>query len=98
MKEIIYLDKNIIHSFLAQIEDGLRTSINRESSEEIKSGAESEEGYKRGNSFEGIFNTGKFSIPAIFETPSGNMKIRIQPGHLNQKKQASIKPNLEKKL
>ena len=29
MKEIIYLDKNIIHSFLAQIEDGLRTSINR---------------------------------------------------------------------
>lgn len=98
MKEIIYLDKNIIHSFLAQIEDGLRTSINRESSEEIKSGAESEEGYKRGNSFEGIFNTGKFSIPAIFETPSGNMKIRIQPGAFESEKTSIYQTEFGKEI
>ena len=86
MKEIIYLDKNIINSFLAQIYDGLNTSTNRETGEEVKSGSESEEGYKRGNSFEVNANTGKGKFIGVFEGPSGDVKFRIQPGAFESEK------------
>lgn len=80
MKELIYLDTNFLHSYVAQAHDGLPINISHENVEEIRDTKELEEGEKSGAYIEGSFKFGELEIPLIFKSPTGTIKTRLQPG------------------
>lgn len=80
MKEIIYLDTGVLHSFMAQHNDGLPTIVNNESEETISDGAEKTKGYTSQSSIEATLESGNFEIPLIFQMPKGAIKGIFKPG------------------
>ncbi|QHZ50940.1 DUF6414 family protein [Paenibacillus larvae] len=76
MKDIIYLDKNFLHSFIAQSNQGLPTATTHEiSQQDTKSSGDLE---KKENSHEvqAQTNTGAFQIPFIGTSPNGNFSYK----------------------
>lgn len=86
MKEIIYLDTNFLHSFLAQYNGGLPTNKSREESEEQKDVSESSEGHKSASRTEITGKSGEIEIPFIVKTPSAQLKTVWQPGQTTEEK------------
>ncbi|MEK5272596.1 hypothetical protein NSR00_17945 [Aeribacillus sp. FSL K6-8394] len=86
MKEIIYLDTGVIHSYIAQQFDGLPTETSNERGEEINDTNEKEYGYKSGTSLETKIKSGKFEIPVLLKTPEGELKLTLQPGRFSSEK------------
>ncbi|MBO1515676.1 DUF6414 family protein [Metabacillus bambusae] len=86
MKEIIYLDTGMLHSYIAQHYDGLPTETSNERGEEVKDVNEQDHGYKSGTSIEARIKSGKFEIPAFIKTPEGEIKVRWQPGEFMSEK------------
>ncbi|MBM7585799.1 hypothetical protein JOC86_002341 [Bacillus pakistanensis] len=80
MKEIIYLDTGILHSYIAQHNDGLPTATSNERGEEIQDTNEEANGFQSRTSFEAKLKSGKFEIPVLLKTPEGEFKVVIQPG------------------
>lgn len=98
MKEIIYLDTNFLNSFLAQTNGGLPTTKSREESEEIKDALESSSGHKSASSIEATFKSGKFEIPLILNTPSGEVKGVWRPGTFSEEKAIASQTEAAKQI
>lgn len=86
MKEIIYLDTGVLHSYIAQQFDGLPTETSNERGEEINDINEKEYGHKSGTSLETKLKTGKFEIPVFLKTPEGELKLTLEPGRFSSEK------------
>jgi hypothetical protein len=86
MKELIYLDTNFLHSFVAQLQDGLPVNVSYETLEEIRDEKELQEGEKSGAFIEGGIKLGELEIPLIFKSPTGQLKARLQPGLFSSEK------------
>jgi hypothetical protein len=86
MKEIIYLDTGVLHSFLAQNNDGLPTATSNERGEEVNDIHEKSKGFNSRTAFETKLKTGKFEIPVLLKTPEGEAKLVLQPGRFSSKK------------
>lgn len=80
MKEIIYLDTGVLHSFLAQNNDGLPMESSNERSEEVTDSTKNEKGYNSRSYVDAKLKTGNVNIPFIFQTPEGEFRARLQPG------------------
>ncbi|MFG6120897.1 DUF6414 family protein [Thalassobacillus sp. B23F22_16] len=80
MREIIYLDTDFLHSFLAQTQGGLPTDYTRENEEYTQEDLQRTSGYQSNNYTEMEGKTGKFNIPTILETPEGALKLHFEPG------------------
>lgn len=77
MKEIIYLDTDLIHSYLSQIHDGLPGQISNERSQEVNEAIQSQ---TSGNSDFGVkseVKSGKISVPFLLDTPEGKVEVRL---------------------
>lgn len=77
MKEIIYLDTDLIHSYLSQIHDGLPGQISNERSQEVNEAIQSQ---TSGNSDFGVkseVKSGKISVPFLLDTPEGKIEVRL---------------------
>lgn len=98
MKEIIYLDTDFLHSFLAQTQDGLETEKSTERSEEESDTLESEKGQSSRNMIEVEGSTGQFTIPGVLETPKGDIRLRLQPGGYTGEKSINSQSEAEKEL
>lgn len=79
MKEVIYLDTNYLHSYISQIEDGLITNMNKESTEEITEQNELQKGSQTESFIEGKFSLGEIEIPLLFKSPTGEVSSGISP-------------------
>lgn len=79
MKEVIYLDTNYIHSYISQFEDGLVTSTDTESTEEISEQHELQKGSETESFIEGKFKLGEIEIPLFFKSPTGEISVGINP-------------------
>lgn len=86
MKEIIYLDTGVLHSYIAQHYDGLPTETSNERGEEVRDTNEQEQGYKSGTSIEARLKSGKFEVPGFLKTPEGDLKFTWQPGEIISEK------------
>lgn len=86
MKEIIYLDTGVLHSYIAQYSGGLPNSSSHEQTQEVKDSYEQNEGYNSRSSIRAIINSGKVEIPLIFSTPEGTIEGVFQPGKLASEK------------
>ncbi|HFK1720375.1 MULTISPECIES: DUF6414 family protein [Bacillus cereus group] len=80
MKELIYLDKNFLHSFIAQTNDGLITSKNSEFQEQRTETHQESKGAQARGYFEVQGDTGKFDIPFVIKSPSAKATLRLAPG------------------
>jgi len=79
VKEVIYLDTNYLHSYISQIEDGLITNMNKESTEEITEQNELQKGSQTESFIEGKFSLGEIEIPLLFKSPTGEVSSGISP-------------------
>lgn len=86
MKDIIYLDKEVIHSFIAQQYDGLPTELVNHQEQEITDGMEKDQGYNSRSSIEAVFKSGNLEIPVLFNGPEGELKGILQPGKFASEK------------
>lgn len=77
MKEIIYLDTDLIHSLLSQIHDGLPGETANERSQGIQEGTQS--GTSGDSKFGSKVNisSGKMSVPLLFDTPEGKVELKL---------------------
>lgn len=98
MKEIIYLDTDFLHSFLAQQNDGLPTEITKENYEEIKDELQEQYGHNSKSLIEASLDTGTFEIPLIFKTPKGIIKGVFQPGTYSGEKVISTQTEAGKEV
>ncbi|MDA2194509.1 DUF6414 family protein [Bacillus cereus group sp. BceL221] len=80
MKELIYLDKDFLHSFIAQTNDGLITSKNSEFQEQRTETHQESKGAQARGYFEFQGDTGKFDIPFVIKSPSAKATMRLAPG------------------
>lgn len=86
MKEIIYLDTTTLHSYLAQTNGGLATNKSHEHSEQTNDSLESSQGYNGRNKAEVTVKSGEVEIPFIFKSPSGDIKLVLDPGKFSSEK------------
>lgn len=86
MKEIIYLNTSILNSFIAQQFEGLPMQISTESQNQITESSEKSIGTDSKSFIEATGKTGKLNIPGLFETPSAELKARLQPGESTNEK------------
>jgi hypothetical protein len=86
MKEIIYLDTGVLHSFIAQHYDGLPTATSNERGEEIHDAVEKTKGYNSRSAIQALFKTGNFEIPVLFKSPAGEFSAILQPGDFASEK------------
>ncbi|MFG3612422.1 DUF6414 family protein [Rummeliibacillus stabekisii] len=86
MKEIIYLDTTMLHSYLAQANDGLATNSSYESSEQVVDTSELSQGFNSRNKTEVTVKSGEIEIPFMFKTPSGDIKLVLDPGKFSTEK------------
>ncbi|WP_437828914.1 DUF6414 family protein [Niallia taxi] len=86
MKEIIYLDTGLLHSYIAQLNDGLPTGTNNERSEEVRDSSEKEAGNKSRSFVDVGLTSGEFKIPGLFKSPGAQGSVRIQPGRYSGEK------------
>jgi hypothetical protein len=86
MKEIIYLNTSILNSFIAQQFEGLPLQISTESQNQTTESSEKSVGTDSKSFIEATGKTGKLNIPGLFETPSAEIKTRIQPGESTNEK------------
>lgn len=86
LKELIYLDTEYVHSFIAQTEGGLPTNIDSEKSEEIREQSDSESSRGADSFIEGKFKLGEFEIPLLFKTPTGEISTGIKPNFKSTEK------------
>jgi hypothetical protein len=98
MKEIIYLDTMLLHSYVSQYNDGLPNTSSLEQTQEINDTTEIEEGYNSRSSITAMFNTGKFEIPMIFSTPEGKVEGVFQPGNFNKEKAVMSQTEMGKEI
>lgn len=83
MKELIYLDTEFLHSFIAQKEGGLPTSADTETQEQRTETDQKEEGYHSRSYIGGRGKTGDVNIPGIYNSPSAGIDLRFEPGKKN---------------
>lgn len=83
MKELIYLDTNFLHSFIAQMQGGLPIAVNLETQEQRVDTTEQRAGQQSSNFTELRGDTGRIEIPGFFSSPSGGATVRIQPGRFS---------------
>lgn len=83
MKELIYLDTNFLHSFIAQMQGGLPIAVNIETQEQRVDTMEQRAGQQSSSFTELQGDTGKVEIPGIFSSPSGRITLRVQPGRFS---------------
>ncbi|MDR9852867.1 hypothetical protein RJP21_04520 [Paenibacillus sp. VCA1] len=76
MKEIIYLNTEFLHSFMAQQFEGLPISTTMENSQQDTTTSNDSVQKKSAHAIEGEIKSGDFSIPGIFSTPSGRAKYK----------------------
>lgn len=86
MKEIIYIDTNILHSFLAQNNGGLILETSNERGEEAKDINEKQAGYQSRTALNTKFKTGAFEIPWFLKTPEGEIAVTFEPGKHSSEK------------
>ncbi|WP_062513993.1 hypothetical protein [Halobacillus sp. KGW1] len=86
MREILYLDTDFLHSFLAQTNGGLPTDYTNEFEESSFENLEQMQGHQSKNFTELEGKSGKFSIPTIVETPEGGIKLHFEPGKYSAEK------------
>ncbi|AMA72895.1 hypothetical protein ACH33_08515 [Aneurinibacillus sp. XH2] len=98
MKEIIYLDTDFLHSFLAQQNNGLPTEITKENFEEITDELQQQFGYNSRSQIEATLDTGRFEIPLIFNSPKGAIKGVFQPGTYSGEKVISTQTEAGKEI
>lgn len=79
MKELIYLDTEYVHSFIAQTEDGLPVTTDLERTEELQESNEKETSSGTESKLEGKFKLGELEIPLIFKSPTGELIANIKP-------------------
>ncbi|SFC53061.1 hypothetical protein [Bacillus sp. UNCCL81] len=79
MKELIYLDKDFLHSFIAQTNDGLPLTTNNEYQEQRSETNQKTAGNNTRGFVELEANSGEFKIPGLLKTPSGKLVWRIAP-------------------
>ncbi|MGH0867345.1 DUF6414 family protein [Bacillus toyonensis] len=80
MKELIYLDKDFLHSFIAQTHDGLITSKNIEMQEQRTETHQEGTGAQARGFLEFQGDTGKFEVPLFLKSPSAKVTMRLAPG------------------
>lgn len=80
MKELIYLDTSILHSFIAQSQGGLPQSTQVERQEQVTETSQNTTGFAARSFTEMQGDTGTLSIPGLVKSPSGRVRVRIQPG------------------
>lgn len=80
MKELIYLDTAFLHSFIAQSQGGLPQSTQLERQEQVTETSQQSTGYASRSFTEMQGDTGSLSIPGLVKSPSGRLRVRIQPG------------------
>ncbi|MGE7874823.1 DUF6414 family protein [Bacillus paramycoides] len=80
MKELIYLDKEFLHSFIAQTNDGLITTKSTELQEQRTETHQESKGAQSRGFTEIQGDSGKFEIPAFLKSPSAKITTRIAPG------------------
>lgn len=79
MKELIYLDTEYVHSFIAQSEGGLPTTVDTERTEEITEQNDKEINKGTESFIEGKFKLGELEIPLLFKSPTGEITAGIKP-------------------
>ncbi|MCD2332895.1 DUF6414 family protein [Bacillus cereus] len=80
MKELIYLDKDFLHSFIAQTNDGLITSKSTEMQEQRTETHQEGTGAQARGFLEIQGDTGKFEVPLFLKSPSAKATMRLSPG------------------
>lgn len=80
MKELIYLDKDFLHSFIAQTNDGLITSKSTELQEQRTETHQESKGAQSRSYTELQGDSGKLEIPLLLKSPSAKAVMRIAPG------------------
>ncbi|PHG46051.1 DUF6414 family protein [Bacillus wiedmannii] len=80
MKELIYLDKDFLHSFIAQTNDGLIISKSTELQEQRTETHQESTGAQARGFLEIQGDTGKFEVPLLLKSPSAKATMRISPG------------------
>ena len=80
MKEHIYMDTDLLNSFIAQFEEGLPTFIDSENEEQLTNVQETEVGKKSRHFAQLDVDTGSINIPMFFESPSGKLGLHLEPG------------------
>jgi hypothetical protein len=80
MKELIYLDTSFLHSFIAQSQGGLPTSTSHERQEQATHTNQKTTGKSDKSFTQFEADTGSLSIPGLIKSPSGRLRVRIQPG------------------
>ncbi|MDL5023339.1 DUF6414 family protein [Bacillus velezensis] len=86
MKEIIYIDTDLLHSYLAQSNGGLILETSNERGEEAKDISEKQAGYRSRTALDTKFKTGNFEIPLFLKTPEGEIAVKIEPGKHSSEK------------
>lgn len=98
MKEIIYLDTGLLHSYIAQYKGGLPNTKSLEQSQEISDSSELEEGYISGSAIKAFFETGKFEIPLVFNTPNARIEGVFRPGNFLKEKAITFQTEMGKEI
>ncbi|MEC0241962.1 hypothetical protein P4H66_19350 [Paenibacillus dokdonensis] len=76
MKEIIYLNTEFLHSFMAQQFEGLPISTTKENSQQDTTTSNDGTQKKSFHEIEGEIKSGDIGIPGIFSTPSGRARYK----------------------
>lgn len=77
MKEIIYLDTDLIHSYLAQINNGLTGDTTNERGQAIQEEYASSKGSTKTTSGGAVVRSGKVKVPLVLETPDGEVEVKV---------------------
>ncbi|WP_068775790.1 hypothetical protein [Paenibacillus sp. FJAT-26967] len=76
MKEIVYLDTSFLHSFMAQVNQGLPVNFTREITDQQTSTTTDMKQEESTHDVSGKFSTGSVNIPFLFVTPSGEVTYK----------------------
>ncbi|TWT04639.1 hypothetical protein [Planomicrobium sp. CPCC 101079] len=77
MKEILYLDTDLIHSFLSQINEGLPGETANEREQSVADASEKSKNKSSLFGSNASVDSGKISVPFLLDTPSGKVEVKL---------------------
>lgn len=77
LKEILYLDTELIHSYLAQIDNGLTGDTTNERGQQIQDEKHQSASSEKTTGGKAIVRSGKLKVPFLLDTPDGEVEIKV---------------------